>query len=141
NCPLLSQYNLFADPQDPRSLPHEGGVPFVLNTKLFSDYASKYRVAFIPPGTQVAFRDGQDGNNPNGTLMFPVGTVLAKTFAFTDEANGTEQLVETRLLIKRLSQSGKPFWEGLPYVWETDDSGARVATLAMGGASVPAHWH
>lgn len=141
NCPLLSQYNLFADPHDPRSQPHEGGVPFVLNTKLFSDYATKYRVAFIPPGTQAAFRDGQQGNNPNGTLLFPVGTVLAKTFAFTDEASGTEQLVETRLLIKRLSQSGKAFWEGLPYVWKTDDSGALIARLAMGGTSVPAHWH
>lgn len=141
NCPLLAQYNLFADPRDPRSMPHEDGVPFVLNTRLFSDYATKYRVAFIPPGTQVVYRDGQAGQNPNGTLLFPVGTVLAKTFAFTHEANGTETPVETRLLIKRLSQSGKPFWEGLPYLWETDDTGAPVARLAMGGATVPADWH
>ena len=140
DCPLLSQYNLFADAEDPRSLPHEGGVPFVLNTKLFSDYATKYRVAFIPPGEQAVYRDGQDGNNLNGAIDFPVGTVIAKTFAFTDEANGSEELVETRLLIKRTSQSGKAFWAGLPYIWEQED-GKPVARFAPGGGSRAVHWH
>ncbi|WP_238400896.1 parallel beta-helix domain-containing protein [Alloalcanivorax marinus] len=140
DCPLLSQYNLFADAEDPRSLPHEGGVPFVLNTKLFSDYATKYRVAFIPPGEQAVYRDGQDGNNLNGAIDFPVGTVIAKTFAFTDEANGSEELVETRLLIKRTSQSGKAFWAGLPYIWEQQD-GEMVARFAPGGGSRAVHWH
>ena len=140
DCPRLEQYNLFADADDPRSLPHEGGVPFVLNTKLFSDYATKYRVAFIPPGEQAVYRDGQDGNNVNGTIDFPVGTVIAKTFAFTDEANGGEELVETRLLIKRTSQSGKAFWAGLPYIWEQQD-GEMVARFAPGGGSRAVHWH
>src|SRR5690606_6518877 len=102
NCPTLDQYNLFADPHDPRSTPNEGGVPFVLNSKLFSDYATKYRVAFVPPGTRAVYVDGQGGSNVNGTLHFPTGTVIAKTFAFTDESTGTEELVETRLLIKRV---------------------------------------
>lgn len=140
DCPRLEQYNLFADPHDPRSLPHEGGVPFVLNTKLFSDYATKYRVAFIPPGEPAVYRDGQDGNNVNGAIDFPVGTVIAKTFAFTDEANGTEELVETRLLIKRTSQSGKAFWAGLPYIWEEQD-GERVARFTPAGGSRAVHWH
>ncbi|UWN48520.1 hypothetical protein ASALC70_00703 [Alcanivorax sp. ALC70] len=140
DCPRLEQYNLFADADDPRSLPHEGGVPFVLNTKLFSDYATKYRVAFIPPGEQAVYRDGQDGNNVNGAIDFPVGTVIAKTFAFTDEANGGEELVETRLLIKRTSQSGKAFWAGLPYIWEQQD-GEMVARFAPGGGSRAVHWH
>ncbi|MDX1802996.1 MAG: parallel beta-helix domain-containing protein [Alcanivorax sp.] len=141
NCPRLEQYNLFADPHDPRSMPHEGGQPFVLNTKLFSDYATKYRVMFIPPGTKALYRDGQDGNNLNGTLSFPQGTVIAKTFAFTDESNNSEQLVETRLLIKRLSKSGKPLWEGLPYVWKTDAEGKPEAVYQPGGATVAVHWH
>ena len=140
NCPRLEQYNLFADATDPRSLPNEGGVPYVLNTKLFSDYATKYRVAFVPPGTKAVYRDGQDGSNPNGGIHFPTGTVLAKTFAFTDEANGDETLVETRLLIKRVSSSGKPFWEGLPYIWGEED-GQPVARLTMGGGSTAASWH
>ncbi|MEY1662462.1 parallel beta-helix domain-containing protein [Isoalcanivorax beigongshangi] len=141
NCPLLAHYNLFEDASDPRSLPHEGGVPFVLNTKLFSDYATKYRVAFLPPDTQAVYVDGRDGSNPNGTLHFPVGTVLAKTFAFTDDEAGTETPVETRLLIKRVGQSGKAYWEGLPYLWETGADGVPVARLALGGATVSGRWH
>lgn len=105
DCPDLAHYNLFEDPADPRSEPNEGGLPYVLNTKLFTDYATKYRVAFIPPGTKAVYVDGQDGGNVNGTIHFPVGTVLAKTFAFTDEAQGIEELVETRLLIKRVSET------------------------------------
>lgn len=141
DCPRLDQYNLFADPADPRSLPHDGGLPYVLNTKLFSDYSSKYRVAFIPPGTQAVYADGQDGSNPNGTLEFPRGTVLAKTFAFTDESKGTEELVETRLLIKREGSSGRDFWDGLVYIWETGSNGQAVALLSPGGGTRAVSWH
>lgn len=141
NCPTLDQYNLFADPRDPRSTPNDGGVPFVLNTKLFSDYATKYRVAFVPPGTRAVYVDGQDGGNLNGAIHFPTGTVIAKTFAFTDESQGTEELVETRLLIKRVSKSGKAFWDGLTYLWEQDGNGQPVARLALGGGSRAVSWH
>lgn len=141
DCPRLEQYNLFADATDPRSMPHEGGVPFVLNSKLFSDYATKYRVAFIPPGTKAIYRDGQDGANLNSAIHFPEGTVIAKTFAFTDESNGTEVPVETRLLIKREGESGKTFWAGLPYIWEENDQGEQEAVLSMGGGTVAAEWH
>src|SRR5690606_28122587 len=103
----------------------------------FSDYATKYRVAFIPPGEQAVYQDGQDGANPNGAIEFPLGTVLAKTFAFTDEEQGTEQLVETRLLIKRENSSGNAYWAGLPYTWGEDG----VARLAMGGGSRAVSWH
>lgn len=140
NCPRLDQYNLFATADDPRSLPNEGGVPYVLNSKLFSDYATKYRVVFVPPGTKAVYRDGQDGNNLNGGIHFPTGTVIAKTFAFTNESEGTEKLVETRLLIKRTSSSGKPIWEGLPYIWG-EENGELVARLAMGGGSASVEWH
>ncbi|KAA1174357.1 hypothetical protein FWJ25_08960 [Marinobacter salinexigens] len=141
NCPTLDQYNLFADSTDPRSTPHEGGVPYALNSKLFSDYATKYRVAFIPPGTRAVYMDGQSGGNLNGSIHFPTGTVIAKTFAFTDESAGTEELVETRLLIKRISESGKAFWDGLTYIWDTDADGQPVAELAMGGGTRSVSWH
>ncbi|PNE04227.1 hypothetical protein A15D_00006 [Alcanivorax sp. MD8A] len=140
NCPTLDQYNLFADPQDPRSLPNESGQPFVLNSKLFSDYATKYRVVFVPPGEQAVYRDGQQGNNLNGGIHFPDGTVIAKTFAFTDESNGTEVPVETRLLIKRKNSQGSAVWTGLPYIWEEVD-GKQVARLAMNGGTASASWH
>lgn len=140
NCPRLDQYNLFEVAADPRSMPNEGGVPYVLNSKLFSDYATKYRVVFVPPGTKAVYNDGQDGNNVNGAIFFPTGTVIAKTFAFTNEAEGTEQLVETRLLIKRTNSSGQPIWVGLPYIWEEQD-GQMVARLAMGGGSTSVAWN
>ena len=140
NCPTLDQYNLFADPEDPRSMPNESGQPFVLNTKLFSDYSTKYRVVFVPPGEQAVYRDGQDGNNVNGSIFFPEGTVIAKTFAFTDESNGTEVPVETRLLIKRKNSQGSAVWTGLPYIWEEQD-GKRVARLAMNGGTASVAWH
>lgn len=141
DCPRLGQYNLFEDVEEPRSQPNEGGVPYVLNTKLFSDYATKYRVAFIPPGTKAVYVDGQGGGNVNGTIHFPVGTVLAKTFAFTDEAQRTESLVETRLLIKRMAESGKPYWAGLAYSWSISGDGDAVATLVPGGETRSVSWH
>jgi len=140
DCPRLDQYNLFADDQDPRSMPNEGGVPYVLNSKLFSDYATKYRVAFIPPGTKAVYKDGQGGGNVNGTIHFPNGTVIAKTFAFTDEEAGTEELIETRLLIKRISQSGKAVWSGPAYSWGKDANGKKVATLVPGGETRSVSW-
>ncbi len=137
NCPTLDQYHLFSDAQDPMSLPNGRGVPFVLNTKLFSDFSTKYRVAYIPDGQQALYRDGQD--NANATILFPVGTILAKTFAFADENAGTEVAAETRLLIKRKTSAGQEYWDGLEYIW-ADQDGRRVARLAQGGGSMPASW-
>lgn len=137
NCPLLEQYNLFEDPKDSRSMPHEGGVPFVVNSKLFADYSTKYRVLFVPPGEKAMYKDGQDGKNPNDAIHFPIGTVIAKTFAFTNEASNTERMIETRLLIKRPGQTGKGTWIGLPYIWDEDG----VARLAMGGGKFKVDWH
>ncbi len=140
NCPTLDQYHLFEDAQDPTSKPLGGGVPYVLNTKLFTDYAVKYRVAYLPPGTTAVYRDSS-GNGVNAALTFPAGTIIAKTFSFDDQAAGTEVPMETRLLIKRVSSKGVARWDGLPYVWSTDAAtGKRVAKLTLGGAVTSAHW-
>lgn len=138
-CPLLQDYNLFADPEDPRSAPNSGGVPFVLNTKLFSDYSVKYRVAFMPPGTSATYNDSSNGNAPNASIIYPEGTILAKTFAFLNGQN--EEVIETRLLIKRSQSNGNPVWSGLPYLWTTDeDTGERIAVLQKIGASASVSW-
>ncbi len=137
NCPDLADYQLFSDPQDPRSLPNGRGVPFMLNSKLFSDYSTKYRVAFIPEGQQAIYRDGQDG--VNATILFPVGSILAKTFAFPDETAGSENVVETRLLIKRARRDGAVYWDALEYRWTTQD-GRRVARLTQQGAQTAVSW-
>lgn len=150
NCPRLDQYNLFSDPQDPRSAPNSSGgdydaniqgVPFVLNTKLFSDYSVKYRVLFLPTGSKAIYKDAStDGEN--ATIIYPVGTVIAKTFAFADETAGTENVVETRLLVKRInSKTRAARWDGLVYVWKTGADGKRYAELTPGGGTASVSWN
>ena len=136
NCPRLADYGLFTDPADPRSGPSGQGMPFELNSALFSDYAKKYRFLFVPDGTQAVYRDHDDG--VTATLDFPVGTVIAKTFSFPVEDDSgaplSEDIVETRLLIKRQTEEGVN-WVGLPYMWKTADDGSRYAELAVAGGN------
>lgn len=139
NCPTLDQYHLFADPQDPTSAPNGDGVPFSLNTKLFSDYSVKYRVAYMPPGTRAIYKDAET-DGANATLIFPTGTILAKTFSFAREDLGKETPAETRLLIKRSTPSGKQRWDGITYVWQTDAAGRRVAKLSLSGSTLAVSW-
>lgn len=152
NCPRLDQYNLFSNPQDPRSAPNKSdpggnkdtdvpGIPFVLNTKLFSDYSVKYRVLFMPTGGKAIYKDAAEGGD-NATMIFPVGTVIAKTFAFvTDQAAGTEIPIETRLLVKRVnSKTRAARWDGLAYIWSTED-GKQVARLSPSGGQAEVSWN
>ncbi|MBZ2190001.1 right-handed parallel beta-helix repeat-containing protein [Alcanivorax sp. JB21] len=137
NCPDLAHYNLFSDATDPRSTPRgERTLPYDLTTPLFSDYSVKYRTVFLPPGTSARWRDSDDGINE--TLLFPVGTVISKTFSFPDGNN--EAVVETRLLIKRANADGSFNWQGLPYIWETGEDGERQARLALGGGRAAVSW-
>jgi hypothetical protein len=116
----LSEWHLFTA-SAPHLRPNSGVVPYDLNTPLFSDYADKYRFLWIPRGAAAHYR-------ADGILEFPVGTILAKTFAFPGVSAGKsagadlpEHLIETRLLIH--AKSG---WVALPYVW---DSAGHDATL------------
>ena len=137
NCPKLSDYNLFSDPDDPRSTANSGGVPFVLNSKLFSDYSVKYRVLFLPPGEQATYLDA-GGNDGNTTIAFPVGTIIAKSFAFHDQ--GEEPVIETRLLIKRVNSQNEPRWAGISYIWQDDGQGGLEAQLAVAGGTSAVTW-
>ncbi len=137
NCPTLDQYNLFSNPEDPSSLPNDRVLPFMLNSKLFSDHSVKYRSVFIPDGQQALYRDGQD--SANATILFPVGTIIVKTFAFAVESSNTETAVETRLLIKRQTRDGMVYWDGLEYIWGTTN-GRRVARLAQEGGRAAVSW-
>lgn len=102
DCPRLADYNLFAG-NDPRGPVTERGLEYDLTTPLHSDYALKYRFAFVPPGEMAQY-------DPDGSMDFPVGTIIAKTFTF-DTPLG-ERLVETRLLVRR--DFG---WKALVYLW------------------------
>lgn len=111
--PTLADYRLFADAGGRR--PNAGLVPYALNTPLFSDYAEKFRYAFVPPGTKVSYR-------AEGPLDFPVGAVLVKTFAYPADFRRPDDKVrflETRLLIHR-----KTGWVALAYVWNAEQTEA-----------------
>jgi parallel beta-helix repeat protein len=139
DCPRLEQYNLFADAEDPRSTPNGNGVPFVLNSKLFSDYSTKYRVMFLPEGTKATYM-APGAESTNATLVFPVGTIVAKSFAFPENNGTTEKVAETRLLIKRSDSSGFVEWAPLEYQWFDKPDGGREARLAQSGATIAASW-
>ncbi len=129
----LSQFNLFPN-GDPRDGSAQGGVLYDLTTPLFSDYSKKYRVVFVPEGKQAQWKTGST-SEPNRTIEFPVGTVIAKTFTFPNGNN--EAIVETRLLMHR-GEPGESHWQGVPYVWADDGSDA---ILTPGGVQgVQARW-
>jgi uncharacterized repeat protein (TIGR03806 family) len=105
--------------------PNQGVLPYDLNTPLFSDYASKYRFVWMPPGTAAQYRE-------NEVFDFPVGTILAKSFAFpagNGKDRNKEKLIETRLLVR--ANSG---WVGLPYIWNERQT---EATLDLAPDPVP----
>jgi uncharacterized repeat protein (TIGR03806 family) len=116
--PLLSDYGFFADA--PAQRPAKGVVPYRLNTALWSDGADKLRFVYVPPGAK-AVAQGE------GLLDLPVGSALIKTFAFDE--NGRQRLIETRLLLHRAEG-----WVALPYLWNAEQTEAR---LALAGARVP----
>jgi len=128
----LSEYGLFVG-NGATQEPVEGVVPYNLNSALFSDYAVKYRFVRLPPGTSATY-------NASEAFDFPVGTVIAKTFAYPHDARDTaaaqkpdgRRLIETRIL-KRTDKG----WIGLPYIWNEEQT---EATLDVAGGTVDVAW-
>ena len=118
----LSAFGFFAD--GPGQQPGKGVVPYRLNTPLWSDGAEKLRFVYVPARQQAKARAPGDNG---GLLDLPVGSALVKTFAFGE--NGGRRLIETRLLLHR-----KSGWVALPYLWNAEQTEAR---LALAGARVP----
>jgi uncharacterized repeat protein (TIGR03806 family) len=113
-------------------------LPYTLDTPLFTDYAHKLRTVWLPPGQPAHYQ-------PVDALDFPVGTIISKTFYYPlpegtakagdvvlrSEDTGPEpdgglslgkvRLVETRVLVHR-----KTGWVALPYVWNAEQTEARL---------------
>ena len=123
----LSQYGLFAG--DPKAqVPAAGVIPYDLNSALFSDYAEKFRFVKLPAETPAAY-------HATDSFAFPVGTVIAKTFAYPADARDPSKgrrLIETRIL-KREPDG----WVGLPYIWNAAQTDA---TLDVAGDTVDVSW-
>ncbi len=119
NPPLLSSFGFFNGGAD---RPASALLPYNLRTPLFTDYAEKQRFLYLPKGEKFTI-------DPDGRLIFPVGSALIKSFGYHD-ASGKLNIIETRLLLHKADG-----WVALPYVWKTDGSDAE---LKVGGARKPA---
>ncbi|MEM7079541.1 MAG: SO2930 family diheme c-type cytochrome [Pseudomonadota bacterium] len=109
----------------------DDAMVYDLNTALFSDYASKLRTLHVPRDKQATYEDGE--------LIFPVGTVVSKTFLYeTNEAGhvsldnswqgdpaqldpNSTRLLETRLLVN--TDQG---WQPHSYVWAEGDADYKI---------------
>lgn len=121
DCPLLSDYNLFKNPNQTTLAPNSNGFNFKPSSELFTDYAEKSRFIFVPNGQKMNL-------NESTSFDYPVGSVLAKTFSVrVQAADGQTFLkpIETRLLIKRATG-----WTPLNYAW---DAKGETAALKYGG--------
>jgi uncharacterized repeat protein (TIGR03806 family) len=125
--PKLSEFRLLSGAQG--RVPNRGVTPYALKTPLFSDYAEKFRFAYVPGGKPV------DAGDHDGLLGFPVGSVLVKSFGYPADMRqptANIRMIETRLLIHRASG-----WVALPYVWDAD---GQDATLKRAGTRVDVSW-
>ena len=94
---------------------YEPGYP------LWSDGGQKFRSLVLPEGTSVDATDPQN-------YVFPLGTLIWKTFAFMTPASPDETVpVETRLL--RLKADG---WELAAYAWDDAATDAELLDLKRG---------
>ena len=101
-------------------VPRPGVVPYDLNTPLFSDYATKYRTVWIPPGKSVTY-------TASGLFDLPVGTVMTKSFGFAADQRKASPIswLETRVMVRAASG-----WKGTSYVW---DAAHHDAVISVGG--------
>lgn len=130
----LSEWNQLAL-QGSVLAPNGAAEVYLPANQLFTDYAHKMRTLWMPAGATATM--------VNEEIVYPVGTVLTKTFYYPKDENGTliqavdktplkvdtasNQLIETRVLVKR--DAG---WDALPYVWNDQQT---EAFLRVAGAS------
>lgn len=117
----LSAYGLFTGNGSTQQ-PVKGVLPYDLNSPLFSDYTAKYRFVKLPPGTSAKYHETE-------AFVFPVGTIIAKTFAFLHDLRNPskgQRLIETRLLVRKPEG-----WIGLPYIW--NDAQTEAVLEGIGG--------
>ena len=126
NPATLSEWNVLAVKRG-YLVPGPGSVHYSVNAPLFTDYAHKLRTVHTPEPA---------GIREDGSLDFPVGTVISKTFYYPEDAGGVRKtpdgspdavdlaahrLIETRLMVRR--EAG---WEPVSYVWDEDETEARL---------------
>lgn len=101
---------------------------YELGSTLFTDFAHKQRLIYIPIGLVInKINDGL----PN----YPEGTIIAKTFYYVnderDETSG-KHIIETRILIKKNNS-----WNVADYLWNDAQTDA---FLIESGFNTPVHF-
>ncbi|WP_425077764.1 fibronectin type III domain-containing protein [Psychroserpens sp. S379A] len=125
--PTLSELNLFSGALGDLN-PSSKTFEYDLNTKLFTDYASKQRLIALPEGETMTYTG-------DGLPLFPDNTVIAKTFYYNNNETDLSQgknIIETRILLKT-----NGVWELGNYKWNDAQT---EATLDTDGAVVPVTW-
>jgi uncharacterized repeat protein (TIGR03806 family) len=121
----LDEWRLFSDAA--HQVPADGVLPYEVIAPLFSDYTSKHRFLWVPPGKTITYRD-------DGAWDLPVGGIAIKTFAYPLDARDPdlgERVLETRLLVR--TEAG---WEPHTYVYQPDGS----ALPKVAGTFIQASW-
>jgi len=99
-----------------------------LSAILFTDYAQKQRLVKVPEGTQMTKLN-------DGSIDFPDGTILTKTFFYYKDERNIElgkRIIETRLLIKE-----EDTWNVATYIWNQAQTDA---TLELNGLDTEVSW-
>lgn len=122
----LSEYGLFQG-ELARQEPAGNVIPYDINMPLFSDYAEKSRFVYVPDEEKILIRE-------NGSLHFPLGTRLIKTFYYPSEHG--KKLLETRILEKRKKGSEEE-WSALTYIWNDEQT---EAFLEVAGGNIDIEW-
>lgn len=120
--PTISEYGFFKG-ELMQLEANEGVLLYEPSSSLFTDYAHKSRFVWMPEGTQAKIVD-----NDWQEFDFPDKTILVKNFYYP-KADGKQQIVETRLLVKRDGA-----WDAYPYLWNKDQTDA---VYKMTGATLP----
>src|SRR5699024_5536645 len=114
--PKLTDYNLYQGAMKELD-PVEALIPYNLSTTLFSDYAQKFRMIYVPDGKSVAYDESE-------ILNFPVGSVLVKNFFYDldrQDDSDKRRIIETRLLM--YYERG---WEAETYLWNDAQTSATL---------------
>ena len=124
----LSEYHFFEGALKNQT-PALGVVPYEPASPLFSDYAHKKRFVWMPKNTKAIY------NGDDNVFEFPLGSVLIKTFYYTNVLpNNSTKIIETRLLIRKSDG-----WKAYDYIWNNEQTEATLDTEQQ-GVFVPIEW-
>jgi len=125
----ISQYGCLTT-NGSKKQPVEGVIPYDLNSAFVRGLAEKVR--FVG-----AHGHQGRGQRREALFEFPVGTIIAKTFAYPPDARAESW--SARLIEDPASSSAKrQAAVGLPYIWNADTD--RKPTLDVAGDTVVVRW-